>query len=238
MTKPCNIQEFLKPNEINWNIEIPHDKNLTQFLFHIYWDLSFVNSELEKINFLQFNKEADIIVVRTGLQLIKQLTFNPNHHKKIASLGYKIEEFTLETRLNEWFKRLFKLDSSILNEYESFLKDLSSSDLVCAQIRLGDKHEKPFALRNSTRLYWNLIHNTFLPNLDKYKLFVTADNQDVISEAFNEFGRNNLIAFKEHSGHSDMLEEKECEKMRGVILDFVILGIYSNCLFYLNKLLK
>ena len=226
MTKPCNIKEFLQPNEVKWDMDIPHDSNLSQFRFHIYWDQDFVKSDFKSINFLQFENEADVIIIRTGFQLIKQLTINPNHHKKILSLGYKIEEFNIESRLNEWFSRLFKLESSVKNNYDAFLRDVGSNDLVCAQIRLGDSLQMPFASRNSTKLYWDLIRERFLPNLGRYKLFVTTDSQDVISEALNEFGHEKLIAFKEHSGfHSDTLQEKECGKMKGILLDFIILGI-------------
>ena len=158
---------------------------------------------------------------------MKHLTLNPDHHAKILSLGYKIEEFNLESRLNEWFNRLFRLDASVQLKYESFLKETYSSDLVCAQIRLGDSKDLSFMKRNSTKLYWRLIREKFLPNLENFKIFVTTDTQDVVNEAIDLFGHRKIIAFKDHSGfHSDKLQEKECGKMRGILLDFMILG---NC---------
>ena len=64
-----------------------------------------------------------------------------------------------------------------------------------------------------------MLKNKFISNLadSHYKIFVTADRSDMIDEAMQELGNENVIAFKDRSIHLSiesfkMLKQAESNK--------------------------
>ena len=94
VTVPCKLSNFLKPNEINWLQDIPNFNKLTKFIVPINWKGKMNESAFSKINFLNYTQ--DVLVIKTGMQLLKHLTINKEHQKKLIKLGFEIKNFNIE----------------------------------------------------------------------------------------------------------------------------------------------
>ncbi len=94
VTVPCKLSNFLIPNEIKWLQDIPNLNNLSKLIIPINWQGKIKRSGISKINFMKL--KHDIIVIKTGMQLIKHLTINKNHQIKLKQLGFKIDDFNIE----------------------------------------------------------------------------------------------------------------------------------------------
>ena len=71
---PCSLSKFLEPNEVNWDIDLTD--SLTRFNLEINWNKLFIKTILPKINFLEFENNTDVILIKTGIQFIKYLSTN------------------------------------------------------------------------------------------------------------------------------------------------------------------
>jgi hypothetical protein len=231
---PCKLENYLVPNELTWNEMIPNYSDLSKYEFFIHYDYLFVNYKLPTIDFTQFKPDIDVIIIRTGFNLIKHLTLNKNHHKKIESLGYSVQEFNIESQLFYWYRKLFKLNDRLQDKYNQMLaesKPLGNnvSKLICIQARFGIKNlDTKFMPQSDSQLYWQFILNKFNLNDDKSKIFITTDRQEVIDEAMQAFGREKVIAFKDRSFHiahrKTIRDESECDKISELYLDFLLLS--------------
>jgi len=199
---PCRLEETLEPNEVNWlfsNIASYYFR-LTKYNFHIDYNDNLI---LEK-NFLKFKRHKDVIIVRTGLNLIRHLTLNPEHHTKIKSLGYSVDTFNLENVFYDWYKKLFKFKAHLEPIYQNMLKiskPTNQTKLICAQIRVGGGFDSQFMDPKQVKLFWKQIRDKLIEqkDLDDFKLFITADKKFVIKEAVEEFGNDKVIGFKDRS---------------------------------------
>jgi len=249
LSKNCFIQNFLLPNEINW-LHIVQDpyKNLTKASIEFNWSGKIKESKFSQINFLEYHENADILTASSGMQLIKHLTVNKNHHAKLEQLGYSLDEFTIENVINKWYNKLFKLNNHLNKKLNEVISKVKNNRFICAQIRIGGQMGIPFVPRSNTKLFWNFIRTNFLANnsITNFKLFVTSDFADVIDEAYNEFGANNVIGFRNHSFHIHFATSlnRTCDDVGQVILDFNILskcqyGVVSSSGFglfgYINR---
>ena len=139
--------------------------------------------------------------------LIKQLTLNVQHHEKIKSLDYTVNTFNIETMFHNAYKILFKFNKQMNNLFEEMMqqaKPNKSTQLICAQIRIGEDEDLNFTSRKNSRFYWQFIQANFIPKLTAfdYKIFITTDTPDVIDEAIGIFGPDTIVAFKERSFHN------------------------------------
>lgn len=225
-TKPCNLEKYLEPNQVNWLIDIP--SNLTKKLISLNWIGKINESDLVKINFLTYYKDTDVLVIRESQHLMKHLTGNPNHHEKIKQLGYTLENFNIESVLPIWYRKLFKFTPSMqlkFNEKLNQVKPTKNSKLICAQVRTGGGYDHPFMQYKNVYLYWKLIKEKFINNQTyDYRVFITSDNPNVINEAYQEFEKGKLVGFKENSFHINT--NNNCNDIGNLILDFNLLG---NC---------
>ena len=231
LSKPCQLEKSLEPNKFNWSISsLPNFDKLTMHHLNLKTDFGYVRNQLLKINFLKYHKHIDIIKVTTGMNLVKHLAFNKNHHKRLNELGFSIENFNLENNFYKWYHTLFKWNKQLehsFNEMINLTKPNKETKLICAQIRIGDNNGLQFTHKNNTKQYWNLIKKKFLTDKSiakNYKLFVTTDKEFIIDEAINEFGKENVIAFKNRSNHFEYSNKNECSNLNGVYLDFNMLG--------------
>lgn len=65
--------------------------------------------KLPSIDLTEYYKHIDIILIKTGFNLIKHLTLNKKHHEKIKSIGCSIETFNIESLCFEWTKNYLNL---------------------------------------------------------------------------------------------------------------------------------
>lgn len=232
VTVPCKLSNFLIPNEIKWLQDIPNLDNLSKLIVPINWQGKIKRSGISKINFMKF--KHDVIVIKTGMQLIKHLTINRNHQIKLKQLGFRIDDFNIENLIYIWYKKLFKFNGNLNKQYFKLIQQLKPSvntKLICAQIRIGNEFGIPFMKRQDTKKFWNFIQNQFINKNKEYKLFITSDHSDVIDEAFSVFNNTDkLIAFKENSFHITLFDhkKKKCAQVADLLFDFNILGSYCD----------
>ncbi len=242
--KTCDISKYLLPNEIDWNINLHQLENYHQLTTHnlfIYYNEDFIKNELKYINFVNYETNKDVIVIRTGFNLLPYLAANPEHRLKLSQLGFNnVKAFTIEKLFYKWYKKLFKFNRNLQTKYDKLLnnnlKINNNSKLICAQVRLGGgggvSIDLKFTSRQNTALYWSHIKNMFLKNnennyslLFDYKLFITTDTPDVIDEARQVFGKDKVFGFKESSYHIEFKRSsKQCDKLSELFIDFKLLG--------------
>jgi len=238
MTVPCNIENFLLPNKVNWLKHVDGFDNLTRHQIPIenLWRGKMNESKLSQINFLSYHSQTEVLIVKRGLNLINHLTINPAHHFKIKSqLGYSLDEFKIEYLIHKWFNLLFKFSDQLKIKFEKKLKLLKphqSTRLICAQIRIGGEYGLSFMLHNQTNIFWNFIkHN--LTALSKHlptTIFVTSDTLQVLKEVrtllkfSNE--RTKIVTFEENSFHINFSKKykKKCQDIGDLIVEWLLLG--------------
>lgn len=225
MTKPCQLEDYLIPNELDWSpSNVPNLNKMKHHYLSIDWRGYINESSFSKINFIEYYKQTDVIITQINMQLIKHLTINSKHHKRIKQLGYLVNEFNLEMLIYKWFNKLFKLNAQLEAEYESLIKKLkptSESKLICAQIRIFNYKES-----SMVKLFWKFIKNNFIKNNEEnyYKIFVTSDKAYVIDESVKIFGAEHVFGLKNNSFHINYIQ-KSCDYTMKLILDFKILGM-------------
>ena len=87
MTYPCKLENYLIPNEVEWNQEVPSGLKL------IEWNiLNSLNTKLikETIDWNALWKNADVVTMKINLHILKTISKNVNYHKKIREIGYVI----------------------------------------------------------------------------------------------------------------------------------------------------
>ena len=231
ITHPCQLEEYIQPNKINWSTYLVHDLGrLPRYDLLIDVNLTYIQHDFVKINFLNYKKQTNLLRVRTGANLIKHLTLNRNHHAKIIQLGYKLDEFNLEHLFYEWYEKLFKFNADLEVKYNKMLQMTSGAQLICGQIRIGGTGDiMKFASRSSSKQFWSFLENNLI-KLKDYKLFITTDKHDVLVEALKKFGQKRVIGFKDRSFHlarvkqTGSLGNKRCKKISELYLDFMFLG--------------
>lgn len=83
-----------------------------------------------------------------------------------------------------------------------------------------------FAPRSYSKFYWKYIKENFLNRINDFKLFITSDTKSVEVEAFEIFGKENVILIEGLSTHMDLEKNKgdDCSRYNKIILDFFMLG--------------
>ena len=112
ITTPCPLTEYLEPNEINWNIDLPND--LTTVKHQISWNWTYFNEILDKLDL-----DKDVIAINSGLDNVFRIGAHPKYEQKIIEAGYTKEEFTSFKRLTfaKWYRKLFKFKPSLEIDY-------------------------------------------------------------------------------------------------------------------------
>ena len=87
--KPCPLEKTLLPNEIDWRFNLKNFEFMSKLVLHIKWDFEFIKREFFNINFINLHSDVDIIIIELGLQLIRHLTVNKNHHAKIKEFKWR-----------------------------------------------------------------------------------------------------------------------------------------------------
>jgi hypothetical protein len=63
--------------------------------------------------------------------------------------------------------------------------------------------------RGNLQIYWNYMRNNFIKNLTDYRIFLTTDTQDIVSEAIKEFGNEFIVTNDGPNNHLDLFSKLE-----------------------------
>lgn len=242
MSKPCDLENFLQPNQVDWRPQIPAAsgkgarRKLTEHVFSVVWNYDFI-SQLEKIKTSGlFSFDQDLLRIKAAIMFSDAFSRNQEFHERLRSLGYDPGEFFIRKRFFKWYKELFKLEATLQVKYEKLLaqaKPSHDTKLICTQIRIGQKTANRnadyfFMRREETKNFWHLIASEIIQKnnwaADKYRLFVTSDYEDVKEEAVKVFGPASVVYNRDSSVHVEL--DNTCKNFDNVILDFHML---QNC---------
>ena len=238
--RPCFLTEYLEPNEINWNIDLPND--LTIVKHQISWNWTYFQEILDK--FLDEDQDKDIIAINSGIDNVFGIGLHPKYQQKIIEAGYRTEEFTNYKRLTfaKWYRKLFKFKPSLEIDYQKFyseLKPTQNHKIICTQVRIGGQRKDRrfddllFMNHSDTFKYWKFIRENLIFNkttnttLKDFKIFVTTDTLQVVDEAIKEFGDDKVVGTKDLGLNIAMFRETElskCSDLRYLYIEFFLLG--------------
>jgi hypothetical protein len=223
--KPCLLNHFFEPSIYFINKTINYDQASKK------WYLN--NEDFRKsLSYLNaFNLTSKYITIRNNLEWIEPLSKNEIYKEKIKELGYTERNFKIQFLFKNWYSEIFKLNKRLNEKYLKFLKKAKPSNktkLICAQVRIGDAGGTQFMKRGNLQIYWNYMRNNFIKNLTDYRIFLTTDTQDIVSEAIKEFGNEFIVTNDGPNNHLDLFSKLELndEKLDKTFLDFHSL---QNC---------
>jgi hypothetical protein len=248
MTQPCHFPNLLQPasEQIKWNRsikELVHEGVLkpshTRHTLDKIDDAKY-RSDLRFIDVLNYEKETDIIAIRTNLEWFGPLARNKLVHERLIELGFVPSKFDMNLVFKSWFNKLFKLSNKLDKDFSEFVEPFSNRSssplkLICAQVRIGGKrpnvrYDKVFTKMENTKYYWDYINETWIQgerlDPDGYRIFVTTDTEAVEKESVKVFGREQIIAIKGVFTHIDREYDKglDCSRYHKIMLDFFVLG--------------
>ena len=204
--RPCEFDKLYQPNKVDWN-----GRRSEKFGYFEKIEITgddFFKERFSRVNFTLMQQKRKLIIFKSNRNLAESISKNknPNIYKKVEKLGFEPEKLDLPYTFKYLYDQLFKLTPKLEKKYQEFLKKAkptNESILICAQIRIGGyKHfyyRHYFDLRSqnieNSKRYWNIIKEKFLPNIiqNKFKIFITTDNEFVHNEALKEFGSNQIV---------------------------------------------
>jgi hypothetical protein len=223
--KPCLLNHFFEPSIYFINKTINYDQASKK------WYLN--NEDFRKsLSYLNaFNLTSKYITIRNNLEWIEPLSKNEIYKEKIKELGYTEKNFKIQFLFKNWYSEIFKLNKRLNEKYLKFLKKAkprNKTKLICAQVRIGDAGGTQFMKRGNLQIYWNYMRTNFIKNLTDYRIFLTTDTQDIVSEAIKEFGNEFVVTNDGPNNHLDLFSKLELndEKLDKTFLDFHSL---QNC---------
>jgi len=256
-TYPCSLENYLIPNEISWNQEVPSGLSVIPYSVFGGGEIG----ELKKaVDINQLWNNADVVKIKINLHILYTLSLNKNYHAKLKEIGYfflyffiiflfftkeffekrfEPTEFRFEKVFKIWYKRLFKFSPALQIEYDkiyNLAKPSPDSKLFCAQVRIGGKAIKnvnsfddfAFMQVNKSENYWRYIDDNFISKGDQnYKVFVTSDNQEVIKMALEHFGSDRLVNTANNTFHID--KQSNNKKCNQAVGLFVDFNMLSQC---------
>ena len=240
---PCSLSIMLEPNILKWNKPIKcfdyfnnTRRNLLQPFKSVrlekMGDWNFRN-RLKEIDISDYHKDANLIAIKNNLDWIDAFSANKHLNHSIYELGYKKSNFRIYYLVQKFYNIFFKLTPKLEETYKKFIKEAkpdNKTKLICAQIRIGGarpnvKYDYQFMPRNSSKLFWKFIRETFIDKHpeQKYKLFVTTDTESVEKESILEFGKDTIVKIDGPFIHIDrevVGNVNNCSNVEKVILDF------------------
>jgi hypothetical protein len=166
ITKPCNLSDFLLPNEHDWSVSVPSliakrklRPNFTSisYLTRNYGFYKAYNVT-DVLNMMFTYWDVDVIYFQVNDNWLPFFQSDKTLRRRIAQLGYDPYNFRLGYLLKPWLKRLFRYSDTVKSEYEKHVPKLKPNNktvLICAQIRTHDVPKKKNVFKAT--LFWDFI---------------------------------------------------------------------------------
>ena len=221
---PCDLQRYILPNQVAWNINIP-DVTLKSRRNNVrYYQATNNRSFYQSIPKMDFNKffKQDIVYFQANLDYVDNFKNNSLYTNQNVWLA----NLTRDEIYTKVYHQLFSLPRDIQSELATFLKfakPSSSHQLVCAHVRAKINIRHMMSQPDFSKV-WRFLNQYNDP--DKYRIYVTSDSDHIRTEAHERFG-NILVDNVGPLVHIDKIKNStDCEGMKKVILDQNIL---MNC---------
>jgi len=104
-TYPCSLENYLIPNEIRWNQEVPSGLSVIPYSVFGGGEIGVLKKAVD-INKLW--KNSDVVKIKINLHILYTLSLNKNYHAKLKEIGYVFIFFTIsffDFRLKNFFKK-------------------------------------------------------------------------------------------------------------------------------------
>ena len=221
---PCDLQRFLLPNQIAWNINASdvalRSKNHTVGFYRKTDNIRFYNS-IHTLNFDEDFQE-DVVYFQANLDYVDNFKRNPLY----VDTNVWMANLTRDEVYAKVYHQLFSLHPDIQSEVTSFLKvakPTTSHKLVCAHVRAeyGAGHSLS---ENDTLKIWKFLNQYNDP--DKYKIYIASDSERIREQAHDRF--DNILHNVGYVVHIDRFTNRTgvCDAMKKIIIDQNIL---INC---------
>ncbi|XP_046549377.1 uncharacterized protein LOC124259313 isoform X1 [Haliotis rubra] len=222
MNKPCELSNFLRPNEVDWTVNPEIHRLKSQTLKKLDRSahplrMKLATDDVSKI----FTENITYLTLNT--EFAQYLKKNNIHRK---SLGWMANASLSEIYAKSW-RTLFRLKDDLQKDLDKFLSLVPRNySLICAQIRMGKNPNIPndSETRNtdkSVKPIWEFLER--YNDTSKYKIFVSTDSENIRNESLRFFP-NNSLTLPGVIAHVD--KSPRCEGFRKVILDQEVL---SHC---------
>lgn len=153
----------------------------------------------------------------------------------MVKIGFTPENFTSIIAYNKWFNKLFKLNPAIEKKFNAYLKRAKptpSTNLICAQIRIGDSpllgasYNHIIIPYNLSVFFWKFIKQNYIKHSKDYRIFITTDTESVMKEAYQHFEDNRIVFIDGKPRHVDFEPNtmNNCSSIEKVVMDFYMLG--------------
>lgn len=226
LTKPCDIRQYLYPNEVQW--DIPR-KQLTKLKTQLVKMTT--RKSVRAMASIDFNKryKADVVYLQTNYILRDLLKNNSNYKSQMEVLA----NTSYDQYFAEMYEKIFKPGHIIARKLKDFLEKSkvgNETKLICAQIRIGRNPTMPqddVRNRKSTvNVVWDFLRR--YNDTRHYKIFVTTDSEEIRNKAKRLFPEQ-VLDSKGKIIHVDFHRRPSatiCQGVEKVLLDQYIL---SNC---------
>ena len=238
MDQPCNLTDFLLPNQIDWNKSfnelIQEGKLRPNFTTLKYLKRNRGNFKAYNVtsvlNMAYRYWDIDVIFFTVNDNWLPFFQGNKYLKQRIFQVGYAFHDFKMSFLLKDWLNKLFKFSTRLQEEYDKYtklLKPQKDTYLICAQIRTHDIDNQ----KNSSvgELFWNYIKTNYLDKNktnDNYRIFITSDYELIEKEALIYFGPEKVVYTTNVGKSNHFLKIQDCKNEIKSVLDFFLL---SNC---------
>ncbi|GAB1603085.1 uncharacterized protein LOC115215651 isoform X2 [Argonauta hians] len=186
MLNPCNISKFLRPNKVDWELDLESLSGLQSRYLYVVNNRSFgpslIRANLEKLY------PEDVLYVTLNYNIVYFLKKNPLYQSRLR----RFRRMSPSDIFIKVIDLLFRPSEQLQTKAEEiFIKNSPKPDIqfVCSQIRIGKNptipNDHPRNNMSTLPVVWKFLSK--YNNTNKYKIFITTDSEQVLDIAKEKF---------------------------------------------------
>ncbi|XP_041375915.1 uncharacterized protein LOC121388585 [Gigantopelta aegis] len=227
ITKPCALSDHLSPKSIDWRIKPGELNGLSKtFIKIIDNKADGLRKQMVTMD-LEATYPQDILYFTSNMEFSQYLLQNEKYKERTRWM----KKYNLRELYVHLLEQIFQFVPDLENKFRNFTSAIprsKGSKLFCLQVRLGRNPTVPsdtesFNTLKSVDAAWDFIRG--LGDLNKHKLFVTSDSEQVRENSKKLFP-SNIVDTKGRILHVERYGKPEglCEGVAKVLLDQRILS--------------
>ncbi|GAB1603084.1 uncharacterized protein LOC115215651 isoform X1 [Argonauta hians] len=224
ISKPCEISAFLRPNKVNWEIDLNELSSLESRYLYLIGNKEYI--PLLQWADLETLYPEDALFVTANYDFSNALKMNTRYKEQL----FWALRMSTENIFAKVMNLLFRHNKVLRTNLQRFFAvniPKPYIQLVCAQIRIGRNPsipgDEPRNAMSDLHVVWNFLSK--YNNTNRYKIFITTDSDEVRTLAAEKFASQ----FVYNSGeiiHVDKPyhgKNNVCDNVMKVIMDQYIL---------------